>query len=43
MKKKENKIYKSIRKETAPPSKTFKTRKDEPIRKTKHKGKIENE
>lgn len=40
-KKEERKIFDSIRKETAPPSRVFKTRKDELPRKRKHKNKIE--
>lgn len=42
-KKKENQIFGSIRKETAPPSQTFKTKKGQLDRKAKHKGKISPE
>jgi hypothetical protein len=38
-KNKENQIFESIRKTTAPPSQKFKTRKGELERKRKHKGK----
>jgi hypothetical protein len=39
--KKRKSIFSSVRKELAPPTRVFKTRKDQPDRKAKHKGNLE--